>query len=138
MVRISKDLRQIRLVAGSYIKSLAVVRHVANVPSVAAGIGSDEFPTSRSIALGIGSGGSNHSIVSILSSSKGASGNILNAELVVTDVGNTPLLVGAAVECVLDETAGRIGSLKIDRLVLGQGGADDIGSFKERHFDRGY
>lgn len=30
MVRISKDLRQIRLVASSDIESLAVVRHVAN------------------------------------------------------------------------------------------------------------
>lgn len=39
-----------------------------------------------------------------LSSSIGASGNVLNAELVVTDVGNAPLLVGAAVECAVDHS----------------------------------
>lgn len=39
-----------------------------------------------------------------LSSSVGASGNILNAELVVTDVGNAPLLVGAAVVCAAEHS----------------------------------
>lgn len=70
-----------------------------------------------------------------------------------------PLLVGAAVECAVkhhfvsyalsyednvrdvqdvlfDQTAGRVGGLEINRLALGQGAADIVGSIEDGHFER--
>lgn len=60
----------------------------------------DELVNERNDLFGVWS--ATRSAKLTLSSSIGASGNILDAKLVVPDVGNAPLLVGAAVVCAVE------------------------------------